>query len=105
MTMHTAKGLEFPVVFIVGCEQDLIPYRRPGQGTVDSAEERGLFYVAMTRAGQQLYLTCAKKRRIYGRLEKRRLSSFVAEIEDRLKQTETSRRKKKGSDAVQLKLF
>ena len=105
MTMHTAKGLEFPVVFIVGCEQDLIPYRRPGQGTVDSAEERRLFYVAMTRAGQQLYLTCAKKRRIYGRLEKRRLSSFVAEIEDRLKQTETSRRKKKGSDAVQLKLF
>jgi uncharacterized protein (TIGR00375 family) len=105
MTMHTAKGLEFPVVFIVGCEQDFIPYKRPDHSVSDVAEERRLFYVAMTRAREQLYLTAAKKRRIYGKLENRRLSSFVADIEDRLKQNETSQRKKKGGQAVQMKLF
>jgi len=62
MTMHAAKGLEFPVVFIAGCEQDLIPLNRRG---VEPAEERRLFYVAMTRAMERLYLTRAKKRSIH----------------------------------------
>ena len=108
MTMHAAKGLEFPVVFISGCEEDLIPFRRPNRGQADIQEERRLFYVAMTRAKDRLYLTRAKKRRIYGKLEEHDLSDFVADIENRLKQDDTPRlkkRKKKGSEQIQLKLF
>ena len=108
MTMHAAKGLEFPVVFISGCEENLIPFKRPNRGHADLQEERRLFYVAMTRAKDRLYLTRAKKRRIYGKLEERDLSGFVADIENRLKQDDTPRlkkRKKKGPEQMQLKLF
>jgi ATP-dependent DNA helicase UvrD/PcrA len=108
LTMHAAKGLEFPVVFITGCEENLIPFNRPNSEQADIEEERRLFYVAMTRAKDRLYLTRAKKRRRYGKLEDRALSSFVADIEKRLIQDETplsKKRKKKGSEQVQLKLF
>jgi len=108
MTMHAAKGLEFPVVFIAGCEKDLIPLSRHGAEPADAAEERRLFYVAMTRAKNRLYLTRAMKRRIFGKLEDRLLSPFVADIENRLKLDETpqlKKRKKKGSEQMQLKLF
>jgi superfamily I DNA/RNA helicase len=66
MTLHAAKGLEFPVVFISGCEQDYIPLQRSADDVTDIQEERRLFYVAMTRAMERLYLTGASKRRIYG---------------------------------------
>jgi uncharacterized protein (TIGR00375 family) len=89
MTTHAAKGLEFPVVFIAGCEQELIPLKRPGAEPADPAEERRLFYVAMTRAMEQLYLTRAKKRSVYGQRLSRTLSPFVADIEDRLKIAES----------------
>ena len=108
MTMHAAKGLEFPVVFISGCEENLIPFKRRNSEQADIEEERRLFYVAMTRAKDRLYLTRAKKRRIYGKLEDRVLSPFVADIENRLKQDDTPRlkkRKKKGPEQRQLKLF
>ncbi len=108
MTMHAAKGLEFPVVFITGCEENLIPFKRRNSEQVDIGEERRLFYVAMTRAKDRLYLSRAKKRRIYGKLEDRVPSHFVAYIETRLKQDETPRlkkRKKKGYEQMQLKLF
>jgi superfamily I DNA/RNA helicase len=108
MTMHAAKGLEFPVVFITGCEENLIPFKQRNSEQADIEEERRLFYVAMTRAKDRLYLTRAKKRRIYGKLEERVLSHFVADIENRLKQDDTPRlkkRKKKGSEQMQLKLF
>ena len=106
MTMHAAKGLEFPVVFITGCEEDLIPFKRGNSGQADIEEERRLFYVAMTRARDRLYLTRAKKRRIYGKLEDRVFSPFVADIENRLKKDDTPRlKRKKGSGQVQLELF
>ena len=108
MTMHAAKGLEFPVVFIAGCENDLIPLSREGAEPGDIAEERRLFYVAMTRAMEQLYLTRAKKRSIYGKLLNRALSPFVADIEAHLKKDESPQvdpQKKKKSDQRQLKLF
>jgi len=108
MTMHAAKGLEFPVVFIAGCEQNLIPYRRADSEQTDIQEERRLFYVAMTRAMAQLYLTSAKKRRIYGKPHDQALSSFVADIENRLKTVESHRLPKKKKDKlrqVQLQLF
>jgi superfamily I DNA/RNA helicase len=107
MTLHAAKGLEFPVVFIAGCEQGLIPFIPHGVEQADMAEERRLFYVAMTRAMERLYFTRAKKRRIYGQTEPRVLSTFVADIEARLKRNETPHTKKKqaGTDQKQLKLF
>ena len=108
MTMHAAKGLEFPVVFIAGCENDLIPLNREGAEPADIAEERRLFYVAMTRAMEQLYLTRAKKRSIYGKLLDRSLSPFVADIEARLKKDdspELKKIKKKEAGQKQLKLF
>jgi uncharacterized protein (TIGR00375 family) len=110
MTMHAAKGLEFPIVFISGCEQGLIPYELSGgepRDIVDINEERRLFYVAMTRAMTRLYFTRAKSRNIYGRLESRSPSRFVNDIEIRLKKDESPRiaGKKKKTDQKQLSLF
>jgi superfamily I DNA/RNA helicase len=108
MTMHAAKGLEFPVVFIAGCEKDLIPLNRQGAGPADPAEERRLFYVAMTRAMKRLYLTRAKKRSVYGKLLLRSPSPFLADIENRLKKDDTpkiSKKKEKEARQKQLKLF
>ena len=85
LTMHAAKGLEFPVVFVIGCEDDLIPFRRYNKIENDIDEERRLFYVAMTRAKQLLFLTYSKKRKIFGRTETRHPSPFLVDIENRLK--------------------
>jgi len=67
-------------------------------------EERRLFYVAMTRARQRLYLSCAKQRRVFGKGEAREVSPFVRDIEERLRKDETPRpgRKKKKDDQLQL---
>jgi len=107
MTLHAAKGLEFPVVFVSGCEQDYIPLQRSADDVTDVQEERRLFYVAMTRAMQRLYLTGASKRRIYGRVESRSMSPFVADIEARLKEVHSPQKKKKKNkaDQQQLTLF
>lgn len=84
MTMHAAKGLEFPVVFIAGCEEGWIPYRSARRPS-SVEEERRLFYVAMTRAKRHLLLTKAGRRMINGQLKDRRWSSFIEEIESRYK--------------------
>lgn len=106
MTMHAAKGLEFPVVFIAGCERGLIPYQGSVSGYSDQNEERRLFYVALTRAKEQLYLTWTKNRRIYGKPVKRELSPFVEDIEKKLRRHEKPTAKKmKGKTCDQLKLF
>lgn len=86
MTMHASKGLEFPTVFIAGCEDGLIPYRMPGKGNTDLDEERRLFYVAMTRAKERLFLCWAAKRTLYGQTGKRCVSPFVEAIEQQLKE-------------------
>ena len=105
-TIHAAKGLEFPVVFVVGCEEGLIPLRHRDGQSVDLDEERRLFYVALTRAQDQVYLTWSRKRRIYGRLEMRERSSFVADIESRLLRYQTPQLTVPRQDSqVQLKLF
>ncbi len=106
MTMHAAKGLEFPVVFIAGCEKGYIPFQRNEETDIDINEERRLFFVAMTRAKERLYLTRAEKRRIFGKTVARELSPIVEDIENRLRKHEapTSKKKKKKSQ-VQLELF
>lgn len=85
MTLHAAKGLEFPVVFIVGCEEGLLPYERKGEA-VDIEEERRLFYVGLTRAGRKLVLTHARKRVLFGQFMENPLSRFVGDIEAALKE-------------------
>ncbi|MGH9342014.1 MAG: ATP-dependent helicase [Acidobacteriota bacterium] len=81
MTVHNAKGLEFPVVFLVGCEEGLFPHSR-SVAEDDIEEERRLCYVGLTRAQKKLYLTYSRKRRQYGRQsdELNRPSRFLAEI-------------------------
>ena len=80
MTLHTAKGLEFPVVFIVGMEEGLFPHSRSADEGDDVEEERRLCYVGMTRAMEKLYLSCARRRRIYGDYQFNPPSRFLAEI-------------------------
>jgi DNA helicase-2/ATP-dependent DNA helicase PcrA len=67
MTMHASKGLEFPVVFIAGLEDGIVPLSMDGRET-NEEEERRLLYVAMTRAGEELVLTSSRRRFLFGRL-------------------------------------
>lgn len=84
MTLHSAKGLEFPVVFLVGMEEGIFPgYKSIGEPK-ELEEERRLFYVGITRAKQFLYLTCAKRRTIFGSTSYNAISRFVKEIPNEL---------------------
>jgi DNA helicase-2/ATP-dependent DNA helicase PcrA len=80
MTLHAAKGLEFPVVFMTGMEEGLFPHSRAGEAGEDVEEERRLCYVGMTRAMEKLYLTHSRRRRIYGDYQFNPPSRFLAEI-------------------------
>lgn len=80
MTMHAAKGLEFPTVFIVGCEEGIFPGLRCIGEPDEMEEERRLCYVALTRAREHLILTCARQRMLFGRTTANRVSRFVEEI-------------------------
>ena len=81
MTLHASKGLEFPVVFITGCEQGILPLVRAG-GTPDYEEERRLMYVGITRAMRQLYLSRAVTRSQFGKTQRNPPSMFLAEVPD-----------------------
>lgn len=78
LTLHASKGLEWPVVILMGVEEDLLPHRKLGK---DISEERRLFYVGVTRAKQRLVLTRAKQRLRYGRLIKSAPSRFLVEVD------------------------
>lgn len=80
MTMHSAKGLEFPQVFVEGMEENIFPSARSMESEADIEEERRLAYVAITRAKKQLYLTHAAERMLYGRTDRNRISRFVKEL-------------------------
>ncbi|MDO4927485.1 MAG: UvrD-helicase domain-containing protein [Corynebacterium sp.] len=84
MTLHTAKGLEFPVVFLVGWEDGLFPHMRALQDPKQLAEERRLAYVGITRARKQLYLTRAMMRSMWGRSDSNPPSRFLEEIPEDL---------------------
>lgn len=83
MTLHAAKGLEFPMVFMVGMEEGVFPSRSSVEEPGRLEEERRLCYVGMTRAMQQLFMSYAEIRRLYGREEYHRPSRFLREIPER----------------------
>ncbi len=82
MTLHSAKGLEFPFVFLVGVEEDVLPHKKSAsEGDRAIEEERRLFYVGITRAQRQLVLTQAASRTLYGKHQARRPSRFLEEVQ------------------------
>ncbi|MCF8029243.1 MAG: UvrD-helicase domain-containing protein, partial [Desulfobacteraceae bacterium] len=105
LTMHAAKGLEFPVVFLTGCEDGIIPYAGTARQYTDPAEERRLFYVALTRAMSELFLTSAKRRRIFGKNQDQAPSPFLADIAEDLKKQTAADMNRKKTRQVQLSLF
>ena len=86
LTVHASKGLEFKVVFIVGLEEGLFPHERSSKSarTEDREEERRLFYVAVTRAKEKLYLTHAQTRMIFGSRNVALPSQFIYDIPQEL---------------------
>ncbi len=119
MTLHAAKGLEFPAVFIVGCEEGLLPYvhDRGGDEPVTTGpegfnseldEERRLFFVGLTRAQQKLVLCHARRRMLFGQAMENPVSRFVNDIESALKAVQemgAKRRSAKEPEPRQLPLF
>lgn len=101
MTLHAAKGLEFPVVFLVGMEEGIFPLSRAVMEDDELEEERRLAYVGITRAKKKLYLTNAFSRLLYGRIQRNQPSRFVEEINPDLLQFENS---DEGNDLNERKL-
>ncbi len=93
MTLHCAKGLEFPVVFIVGIEEGLLPHYRRGEEIEDMEEERRLFYVGMTRAKERLFLSRAEERSTFGVGRANLPSRFLDELPIELMQIEEKERR------------
>ena len=84
MTLHSAKGLEFPVVFLLGLEEGVFPHSRSLMDEEEMEEERRLAYVGITRAESELYLTNAQMRTLFGRTNMNPVSRFIAEIPEEL---------------------
>ena len=84
MTLHAAKGLEFPVVFLIGMEENIFPLSRVNDDPDELEEERRLAYVGITRAEEFLYMTNANQRVLYGKTSYNRPSRFISEIDDEL---------------------
>ena len=86
MTLHAAKGLEFPVVFLVGMEEGVFPHKRVlfSMEQAEMEEERRLCYVGLTRAERLLYLTAANRRQYWGKFETNKPSRFLGEIPETL---------------------
>ena len=107
MTLHAAKGLEFPVVLIPGCEETLLPYTLAGRDA-DVEEERRLFYVGMTRAQRRLILLHARRRTLFGQRLQSAPSRFLLAIEETLKELKAmagGKAKKAATAEMQLSLF
>lgn len=106
LTMHAAKGLEFPVVFISGLEDGFVPYKTSNNTeAVYVKEEQRLFYVAMTRAKEALYLSWAKKRQLFGKIEKRAPSPFLEAISEPLLARQKELLESKSRKPRQMQLF
>jgi superfamily I DNA/RNA helicase len=92
LTLHAAKGLEFPVVFITGLDEGIMPHQRSLEDVEEMAEERRLMYVGLTRAKDRLFLTRAFRRTAYGSYEVSSPSRFLEDLPDRLLTGQLSRR-------------
>ncbi|MEE4311867.1 MAG: UvrD-helicase domain-containing protein [candidate division KSB1 bacterium] len=99
MSIHASKGLEFPVVFITGCEDGILPRIKDEDTEEELHEERRIFYVGMTRAQHKLIFTLAKTRFMYGKQEVRPTSRFLNDIEEELLENKKNVMKKKRSTA------
>lgn len=84
MTLHSAKGLEFPVVFLIGLEEGVFPHSRSLMDDAEMEEERRLAYVGITRAEEELYVTNAQMRTLFGRTNMHPVSRFISEIPEEL---------------------
>ncbi|MGB6067771.1 MAG: UvrD-helicase domain-containing protein [Desulfomonilaceae bacterium] len=108
MTIHASKGLEFPVVFIAGCEEGIIPYDPPGSSDrrpPDVDEECRLLYVAMTRAEDELFITRARKRSLYGLKVENPRSGFLKEINPSICEFVDPLGGRRRSRSIQYELF
>ncbi|RLA89404.1 MAG: AAA family ATPase [Deltaproteobacteria bacterium] len=105
LTLHAAKGLEFPYIFIVGCETGLLPYEPRGESPSDPEEERRLFYVGLTRATQQVFLSRARSRTLWGQKHASRLSPLVSAISPELLNPLTRYKSGQARQALQPGLF
>jgi DNA helicase-2/ATP-dependent DNA helicase PcrA len=105
MTLHASKGLEFPIVFIAGCEANLLPYRAGEKSPEAIEEERRLFYVGLTRAKARVFLTRAQKRTLHGQNRMQEPSPFLAEIEDYLRHVQSTHRALPQKKQAQMDLF
>jgi DNA helicase-2/ATP-dependent DNA helicase PcrA len=98
LTLHAAKGLEFPYVFIAGCETGLMPWEPEGGRAADTEEEKRLFYVGLTRASRQVFLSRAVKRTLRGKLRRTGFSPWVQaippEVLDRLQELSRLRKRR-----------
>ena len=90
MTLHSAKGLEFPIVFLVGMEEGIFPHQNSFTEEGGLEEERRLCYVGITRAEEKLYLTCARSRIMYGRTNRNPMSRFIKEIDSDLLESDNN---------------
>jgi superfamily I DNA/RNA helicase len=107
LTLHASKGLEFPVVFIIGCDDGILPLRPWGGAEIDYAEERRLLFVGMTRATTRLILTGATKRTFRGETSETAPSPFLSSIDRALLDTavDDHARRKRRPAAQQLTLL
>jgi uncharacterized protein (TIGR00375 family) len=106
MTMHSAKGLEFPVVFIPNCVEGNIPFKKNDSSDIDIEEERRIFYVAVTRAGKKLYILKPEETQIFGKKTKTTESSFLKYLEnDIIKEKTIKTQKDKINKNHQLSFF
>lgn len=100
LTLHMAKGLEYPVVFIVGLEERIFPHSRSFEDPEEMAEERRLFYVGVTRAKDQLYLVHTFRRTLYGAEQVNEKSRFLSEIPEELIEGASPRRRSTSSAVI-----
>lgn len=105
MTMHAAKGLEFSYVFIIGCEDGMVPYTLLGKESPDIDEEKRLLYVGMTRAKKGLFLSHATTRNLFGMNRSLPISPFLVEIKEELIKRGEAENKRKRPRDNQLSLF
>lgn len=97
LTLHAAKGLQFPIVFLTGCEDGLLPLRWGRSRASDIDEERRLLFVGMTRAGTRLYLSYARQRTIFGGMRAGGPSPFLNDVAEELMERRRGKRKSRGA--------